>query len=119
MESLSIYDQPHAEWLGEVYVAITPESIKEMIVRTPEHKLSDSEAQQLFDQPWKLYQWLDEGMVRFAAYEKCTVYTGSFVRSYDIDEICIDGPKVWVKDIQEGTECFVIRLTNWLTIESN
>ena len=119
MEALYVYDQPHAEWLGEVYMAITPESIKDMIVRTPEHELSDSEAQRLYDQPWQLFQWLDEGVVRFAPYEKCTVYTGSFIRNYDIDEICIEGPKVWVKDVAEGTECFVIRLTNWLTKESD
>jgi hypothetical protein len=118
MQALAIYDQPHAEWLGEVYMAITPENIKEMIVRTPEHELSDIDAQQLYDRPWLLFRWLDDGVVRFVKYEKCTVYVGSNIRSYDIDDICIDAPKIWVKDVAEGTECFVIRLTNWLTIES-
>ena len=117
MELLAIYDQPHAEWLGEVYVAITPESIKEMIVRMPQQELSDSEAQHLYDQPWLLYKRLDEGMVAFKPYEKCVVYVGDRIRTYGIEDIDISAPKVLMKDVSEGTECFVVHLTNWLTKE--
>ena len=38
MKALAIYEQPSAEWLGECYVPITPENIKEMIMR-----INDSE----------------------------------------------------------------------------
>jgi hypothetical protein len=33
MKALAIYEQPHAEWLGECYVPITPENMKEMVMR--------------------------------------------------------------------------------------
>ena len=121
MESLAIYDQPHAEWLGEVYVPITPENMKEMVMRindhpdNPEHELSDWDAQRLCDQPWMLFQWLDESLVAFKPFEKCTVYIGDRIRSYDIEDIDIGAHRVPLKDVPEGEECFVVHLTNWLT----
>lgn len=125
MESLAIYDQPHAEWLGEVYVPITPENMKEMVMRindhpdNPEHELSDWDAQRLCDQPWMLFQWLDESLVAFKPFEKCTVYIGDRIRSYDIEDIDIGAHRVPLKDVPEGEECFVVHLTNWLTKESD
>jgi hypothetical protein len=32
MKALAIYEQPHAEWLGECYGPITPENMKEILV---------------------------------------------------------------------------------------
>jgi hypothetical protein len=125
MESLAIYDQPHAEWLGEFYVSITPENMKEMVMRindhpdNPEHELSDWDAQRLCDKPWMLFQWLDEGLAAFKPFEKCTVYIGDRIRSYDIEDIDIGAHRVPLKDVPEGEECFVVHLTNWLTKESD
>lgn len=125
MEALAIYDQPWAEWLGECYIPITPENMKEMVCRindhpnNPEHELSDYEAMKLCDQPWMLYQWLDVGMAAFVPYEKCQVICGGTIRTYDIDDIDIGGTKLPVKGINEGTECFVVHLVNWLTVDAD
>lgn len=121
MEALAIYDQPWAEWLGECYIPITPENMKEMVCRindhpdNPEHELSDWDAQRLTDQPWMLFQWLDVGMAAFIPYERCKVVCGGNIRTYDIEDIDIGAPKVPMKDVPEGTECFVVHLINWLT----
>jgi hypothetical protein len=121
MESLPIYEQPWAEWLGEVYVAITPENMKQMLYRTndhpePEHELDDWDAVRLTERPWMLYQWLDVGFAAFKPYEKCVVYVGDRIRTYDIEDIDIGGHRVPLKDVPDGEECFVVHLVNWLTI---
>jgi len=118
METLAIYDQPHAEWLGEVYLPITPENMKLMLMRTndhptPEHELSDFDALRITERPWMLFQWLDVGFAAFKPYEKCQVYLGDRIRIYDIEDIEINAPKVKVKDVDEGIECFVVHLRYW------
>ena len=147
MKALAIYEQPHAEWLGECYVAITPESMKEMVMRindnadavpdpdnpevfhmeeikhqTPQgvtfadpsqHELSDYDALRLCERPWMLYQWLDVGMAAFIPYEKCQLFLGDRIRTYDIEDIEIAAPKLPVAGVEEGTECFVIHLRYW------
>ena len=119
MQALPIYDQPWAEWLGECYVPITPENMKTMVTRTnahpdnPEHELSDWDAIRLTERPWMLFQWLDKGLAAFIPYEKCQVYIGNRIRTYDIEDIEIAAPKILVKDVEEGTECFVVHLRYW------
>lgn len=119
MQALPIYDQPEAEWLGEAYVPITPENMKMMVMRIndhpdyPEHELSDFDALRLTSQPWMLFQWLDVGMAAFVPYEKCQLYIGDRIRTYDIEDIEIAAPKLPVKGVEEGTECFVIHLRYW------
>ena len=44
MKVLEIFDQPEAEYLGEAYVAVTPDSIKEMLVRiNPDGELNEED----------------------------------------------------------------------------
>jgi len=119
MQALPIYDQPHAEWLGEVYLPITPENMKTMVMRTndhpdnPEHELSDWDAIRLTERPWMLFQWLDKGLAAFIPYEKCQLNLKDRIRTYDIEDIEIAAPKLPIKDVPEGTECFVVHLSNW------
>lgn len=147
MKALAIYEQPWVEWLSEAYVPITPESMKEMVMRindnenavadpdnpavyhmeeikhqTPQgvtfadpsqHELSDYDALRLCERPWMLYQWLDVGMAAFIPYEKCQLFLGDRIRTYDIEDIEIAAPKLPVSGVEEGTECFVIHLRYW------
>jgi hypothetical protein len=114
MKALPVYDQPWVEWLDEAYLPITPENIKEVVMRTgPDRELTDEESLLLYNQPWQLFAWLDEGIVAFVPYEKCQVYFGDLIRSYDIEDIEIAAPKVKMKGVAEGTECFVIHLLYW------
>jgi hypothetical protein len=117
MKALAIYEQPWVEWLSEAYVPITPESMKEMVMRINdnenEHELSDYDALRLCERPWMLYQWLDVGMAAFIPYEKCQLFLGDRIRTYDIEDIEIAAPKLPVSGVEEGTECFVIHLRYW------
>ena len=114
MKALPVYDQPWVEWLDEAYLPITPENIKEVVMRTdPDRELTDEEALLLYEKPWQLFAWLDIGTAAFVPYEKCQVYFGDLIRSYDIEDIEIAAPKVKMKGVAEGTECFVIHLLYW------
>ena len=123
MKALAIYEQPWVEWLSEAYVPITPESMKEMVMRIndnenavadpSQHELSDYDALRLCERPWMLYQWLDVGMAAFIPYEKCQLFLGDRIRTYDIEDIEIAAPKLPVSGVEEGTECFVIHLRYW------
>lgn len=114
MKALPVYDQPWVEWLDEAYMPVTPENLKEMVMRTnPERELSDEDAIRLAAQPWTLFAWLDEGIVAFVPYEKCQLFLGDRIHTYDIEDIEIAAPKFSVSGVDEGTECFVIHLRYW------
>ena len=78
-----------------------------------QHELSDYDALRLCERPWMLYQWLDVGMAAFIPYEKCQLFLGDRIRTYDIEDIEIAAPKLPVSGVEEGTECFVIHLRYW------
>jgi hypothetical protein len=52
-------------------------------------------------------------MAAFIPYEKCQLFLGDRIRTYDIEDIEIAAPKLPVAGVEEGTECFVIHLRYW------
>lgn len=111
---LEIFDQPFVEITGEAYLPITPETIKQMLVRINDvsapHELSDDDCWRLCTRPSIMFQWIDIEMIAFTPYERVAITQGNFRDSYYIDSIDIGAPKVPVDGVEPGTECFVISI---------
>lgn len=110
-QTLELYDQPEAEWLGEAYLPFTPENIRLMVMRiNPDGELTEYDCLRMFDRRSILYQWIDVGMADFIPYEKCKITCGLHSMTFEIDEIEITAPALEIPEVPKGDECFVIHL---------
>lgn len=111
MKVLEIFDQPEAEYLGEAYVAVTPESIKEMLVRiNPNGELSDYDAIRMYDQRGIMFQWLDVGMADFAPFTHVAVNVARHRYVYRIGGIRIGSPQIAIEGCARNEECFIVEI---------
>jgi hypothetical protein len=110
-QTLELFNQPEAEWLGEAYVPFTPENIMMMVMRINlDGELTDYDSLRMFDRRSTRFQWIDVGMVTFIPYERCKIVNGLHSMTFEIDEIEIAAPVLVTPEIPKGEECFVVRL---------